>query len=117
MEQSTDEYLTIVDDAEFNLLSKLSGDYLHADSDCLTRLEGDKVYVIMREAEWNRMERIRKEVEQEIASQEQVARDVTTQIERATDAELQQPKVEAKPEVQPQYWRFPSDRFRGFGEN
>jgi len=57
----------VVDDDEFNLLSKL--DYWErVDDDCLRRLEGDKFYVVMREAEWSRHEEVRKRIEMERAA-------------------------------------------------
>ncbi len=100
------DWLTVVDDDEFNLMSKL--DYWERlDDSSLRRLEGDKFYVVMRESEWSRYEEIRKRVEMECA-----ALDASI----SSEAELQLPKVDTKPETKAEveHRRLRLNRFGGF---
>lgn len=58
----------------------------------LVRVDDPEQFVFPQ-SEWDRMERIRKEVEDSIARQEQ-------EVQGATEAELQVPKPETKGEVE-----------------
>jgi hypothetical protein len=87
------DWLTVVDDDEFNLMSKL--DYWERlDDSSLRRIEGSKVYVVMREAEWSRYEEIRKRIEMECA-----ALDASVHTDQA-EAEMKRLlAIEPKPKV------------------
>jgi hypothetical protein len=85
--------LTVVDADEFRLLSQLP-DYTRA-GNSLTRLEGNLMQVVMLDAEFEQMERCRREVEAEIA-------------QGTAQAEFQEllekpisPPAEAKPAIPP----------------
>lgn len=58
-----------VEDAEFEALAR-TGDYKRTDSDCLSREENGRFFFVMRQREWDRLQRIRQEVEAEIEAQE-----------------------------------------------
>jgi hypothetical protein len=60
---------TIVGDSEFQAL-RCTGDYDASDPDILKRQEGETFYYVWRRSEWNRIQRIRAEVEGDIAEQE-----------------------------------------------
>jgi hypothetical protein len=57
----------IVGNAEFDMLS-LIPDYTHVGTGCLTRLEGDKLYITFRQSEWDHFERLIAEVVSETAA-------------------------------------------------
>ena len=60
---------TVVGDSEFEALSR-SGVYTDNDNNMLRRSEGDQHFFVWRQSEWDRYERIRREVEAEIEAQE-----------------------------------------------
>ena len=60
---------TVVGDAEFEQLAR-SGAYTDNDDNILRRSEGDQHFFVWRQSEWDRIDRIRREVEAEIEGQE-----------------------------------------------
>ena len=103
------DWLTVVDDDEFNLMSKL--DYWERlDDSSLRRLEGDKFYVVVKKSEWSRYEEICKRVEMECAALDAWIGGKTT----APTAEGGS-KPETKAEVE--HRRLRLNRFGGFGRS
>jgi hypothetical protein len=86
-------WLSVVDDCEFDLLSKL--DYWErVDDSCLRRVEGDKVYVVLTEQEWIRHQEICRRVELECTSL-----DASTSTDQATLEMERLLAIEPKPKV------------------
>jgi hypothetical protein len=95
MSEPLPEGFSVVSDLEFAMLSHLPE--FERRGGGLVRVDDPEQFVFPQ-SEWDRMERIRKEVEDSIAGQEQVTQDVAEQVQRATEAKPQKPpKADAKP--------------------
>jgi hypothetical protein len=94
------DWLTIVDQDEFSLLSKLTDDWERVDDSCLRRIEGDKVYVVLTEQEWDRYEEIRKRIELECTALDASISTDQAEVEMARLLALEpKPKVVVKVET------------------
>jgi hypothetical protein len=60
-----DNFVT-AEDAEFKALSR-TGDYTQTSVDVLFRTENGRFFFVMRQSEWDRLDRVRAEVVAEIA--------------------------------------------------
>jgi hypothetical protein len=57
------------EDGEFEALAQ-TGDYTQTSVDVLFRTESDRYFFVMRQTEWDRLDRVRAEVDAEIAAQD-----------------------------------------------
>jgi hypothetical protein len=65
MSDEQKDFLMVVGDGEFEALAR-SGAYTDNDNNILRRSEGDQHFFVWRQSDWDRYQRIRREVESEI---------------------------------------------------